>query len=115
MSGWEDERTGGVEQWGVKLGDKPYLCDMKAAFRKHFHGIRTTFSFHLLLLFFHQDVQTSVDQYATLFTGARTKIGSISSAGSIESRQQNYKTLVGNFYDLATDFYEYGWGQVRRE
>ncbi|GAB5033101.1 delta-24-sterol methyltransferase [Nannochloropsis oceanica] len=58
-----------------------------------------------------KDVQTSVDQYATLFTGARTKIGSISSAGSIESRQQNYKTLVGNFYDLATDFYEYGWGQ----
>ena len=72
-----------------------------------------TFSSPLSLPSLPQDVQTSVDQYATLFTGARTNIGSISSASSIESRQQNYKTLVENFYDLATDFYEYGWGQVR--
>eukprot|EP00624_Nannochloropsis_granulata_P001411 evm.model.NODE_1688_length_16549_cov_34.402924.2 len=72
-----------------------------------------TFSSPLSLPSLPQDVQTSVDQYATLFTGARTNIGSISSASSIESRQQNYKTLVENFYDLATDFYEYGWGQVK--
>lgn len=25
--------------------------------------------------------------------------------------QANYMTMVNNFYDLVTDFYEYGWGQ----
>lgn len=31
--------------------------------------------------------------------------------GSIESRRSSYASLVNNFYDLVTDFYEYGWGQ----
>jgi len=26
-------------------------------------------------------------------------------------RRENYKTLSTNFYDLVTDFYEYGWGE----
>ena len=28
-----------------------------------------------------------------------------------EKRKNNYTTLVDTYYDLATDFYEYGWGQ----
>ncbi|CAF0745749.1 unnamed protein product [Adineta ricciae] len=30
---------------------------------------------------------------------------------SIDKRKDEYKTLVSNYYSLATDFYEYGWGQ----
>lgn len=26
-------------------------------------------------------------------------------------RQEKYQTLTQNFYDLVTDFYEYGWGE----
>ena len=32
-------------------------------------------------------------------------------ATSIDKRKDEYKTLVTNYYSLATDFYEYGWGQ----
>ncbi len=28
-----------------------------------------------------------------------------------ESRKENYKSFVTSYYDLATDFYEWGWGQ----
>jgi sterol 24-C-methyltransferase len=31
--------------------------------------------------------------------------------GSLADRQSEYVKVVNNFYDLATDFYEYGWGQ----
>lgn len=30
--------------------------------------------------------------------------------GSVEARKNNYTTMVNHFYDLATDFYEFGWG-----
>jgi len=30
--------------------------------------------------------------------------------GSVEARKTNYTTMVNHFYDLATDFYEFGWG-----
>ena len=29
----------------------------------------------------------------------------------LESRKEHYRTLVNHYYDLVTDFYEYGWGQ----
>jgi sterol 24-C-methyltransferase len=29
----------------------------------------------------------------------------------VDSRKSNSLTMVNNFYDLVTDFYEYGWGQ----
>lgn len=29
----------------------------------------------------------------------------------LEKRRGDYRELVGQYYDLATDFYEYGWGQ----
>eukprot|EP00047_Mylnosiga_fluctuans_P001544 m.220823 g.220823 ORF g.220823 m.220823 type:complete len:352 (-) comp10466_c0_seq1:61-1116(-) len=28
-----------------------------------------------------------------------------------KERKENYETVVNSYYDLATDFYEYGWGQ----
>lgn len=59
----------------------------------------------------HQDVHSSVSEYASLFTGARASVGRISTDASIKTRQANYQKLVTNFYDLVTDFYEYGWGQ----
>ncbi len=31
--------------------------------------------------------------------------------GTIMSRAKNYKTMINHYYDLVTDFYEYGWGQ----
>lgn len=30
---------------------------------------------------------------------------------SIQERRDKYQTMITNFYDLVTDFYEYGWGQ----
>ncbi|OHD71930.1 MAG: hypothetical protein A2W19_02045 [Spirochaetes bacterium RBG_16_49_21] len=32
-------------------------------------------------------------------------------SGTIVSRTKNYKTMINHYYDLVTDFYEYGWGQ----
>ena len=29
----------------------------------------------------------------------------------LENRKEDYQTLVNHYYDLATDFYEFGWGQ----
>ncbi len=33
------------------------------------------------------------------------------SGGGLEARKSSYATMVNHYYDLATDFYEYGWGQ----
>ena len=32
-------------------------------------------------------------------------------AGTVETRKANYTKMVNDYYDLVTDFYEYGWGQ----
>src|SRR5437588_13078280 len=32
-------------------------------------------------------------------------------AGTVETRKQNYTRMVNDYYDLVTDFYEFGWGQ----
>jgi sterol 24-C-methyltransferase len=32
-------------------------------------------------------------------------------AGTVETRKDNYVRMVNDYYDLVTDFYEYGWGQ----
>lgn len=34
-----------------------------------------------------------------------------SGADRTEERKENYEALVNGYYDLATDFYEWGWGQ----
>ena len=45
------------------------------------------------------EVKSVVDQYTGLHD-----------AGS-ERRKERYQSLVNHYYDLATDFYEFGWGQ----
>jgi sterol 24-C-methyltransferase len=48
------------------------------------------------------EVAPALNQYRGLFD-------STSSAG-LSTRKKNYETVVNNFYDLVTDFYEFGWG-----
>ncbi|NOY94222.1 MAG: methyltransferase domain-containing protein [Deltaproteobacteria bacterium] len=45
----------------------------------------------------------TVDEYRGLHDDA--------AEGSVDKRRENYTTLVNQYYDLATDFYEFGWGQ----
>jgi len=56
-------------------------------------------------------VHASVTNYENLFDGARKSTGSITTEESINKRKAEYGTMVSSFYDLVTDFYEYGWGQ----
>ncbi|EGG15119.1 putative delta-24-sterol methyltransferase [Cavenderia fasciculata] len=48
------------------------------------------------------DMNDTLKQYTTLFEGDKA---------SIESRKDNYTSMVNQFYDLASDYYEFGWGQ----
>lgn len=34
--------------------------------------------------------------------------------GNVDGRNEGYAELVNTYYNLATDFYEWGWGQVVR-
>ncbi len=45
------------------------------------------------------EVRTVVDEYTAFYD-----VGT-------ESRKKNYRALVNHYYDLVTDFYEFGWGQ----
>lgn len=56
-------------------------------------------------------VDDSIAGYENLFSGARKDTGAITGDESIQMRQKEYKTMVNSFYDLVTDFYEWGWGQ----
>lgn len=58
-------------------------------------------------------VKESIAGYEGLFSGARKNVGTTSTAESIKNREKEYATMVNSFYDLVTDFYEWGWGQVR--
>ena len=60
-----------------------------------------------------EEVKDEMDGYDSMFTGARKNVGSLHEKESIEKRQKEYHTMVNSFYNLVTDFYEYGWGQVR--
>ena len=56
-------------------------------------------------------VKARFEGYDHLFSGARSTVGEISTDESIAQRKSEYKVMVDSFYDLVTDFYEYGWGQ----
>jgi len=47
-------------------------------------------------------VSEALDEYNSLFDEKH--------GGGVEARKGNYTTLVNHFYDLMTDFYEFGWG-----
>jgi len=48
------------------------------------------------------EVGSAFDEYSDLYDEKK--------GGSVEARKHNYTTMVNHFYDLATDFYEFGWG-----
>lgn len=48
-------------------------------------------------------VSAALDEYTSLYDEKQ--------GGSVEKRKGNYTTMVNHFYDLMTDFYEFGWGQ----
>jgi len=56
-------------------------------------------------------VKGSIEGYEGLFSGARKQVGTTTTSESIEKREKEYATMVNSFYDLVTDFYEWGWGQ----
>ncbi|XP_078430019.1 sterol methyltransferase 1 [Wolffia australiana] len=49
-----------------------------------------------------KDVQSAVEKYEKYHA---------SFGGDEEARKNNYTDLVNKYYDLATSFYEYGWGE----
>ena len=53
----------------------------------------------------------SIENYEGQFKGARSSVGDITSDESIEERKKRYADMVNDFYNLVTDFYEWGWGQ----
>jgi hypothetical protein len=57
-------------------------------------------------------VKDSIQGYEKLFSGARQSVGTTSEMDSIKKREQAYQKMVNSFYDLVTDFYEWGWGKV---
>jgi sterol 24-C-methyltransferase len=57
------------------------------------------------------EFQTSISDYEGMFKGAREATGAITSNESVEERKQRYADMVNHFYNLVTDFYEWGWGQ----
>lgn len=50
-----------------------------------------------------KDVAKDADEYVRLHNE--------SDGGSLEARKSNYMKMVNQYYDLVTDFYEYGWGK----
>lgn len=53
----------------------------------------------------------SINGYESKFSDARAKIGVNTSDAAIQKRKAEYADMVNSFYDLVTDFYEWGWGQ----
>lgn len=51
-----------------------------------------------------EKVEKGLDQYLSLFDETE-------STENLNNRQKQYKSFVSSFYDLVTDFYEYGWGE----
>ncbi len=57
------------------------------------------------------EFDSSIRDYENMFDGARKNVGGITSQESIDIRKDKYATMVNHFYNLVTDFYEWGWGQ----
>ena len=51
-----------------------------------------------------EEVSTKVDGYSNFFTGEK------SSVEKVECRRESAKEMTSTYYDLVTDFYQYGWG-----
>lgn len=55
-------------------------------------------------------VEGSIKGYEKLFRNGAHEDGS--DLSNMKTRQKEYESMVNSFYDLVTDFYEWGWGQV---
>jgi len=51
-----------------------------------------------------EEVSKKVKDYSDFFTGDK------SSAEKVESRKESAKEMTSTYFDLVTDFYQYGWG-----
>ena len=58
-----------------------------------------------------EEFGSSINDYESMFSGARQSTGAITSEESVEQRKARYADMVNHFYNLVTDFYEWGWGQ----
>jgi sterol 24-C-methyltransferase len=54
---------------------------------------------------------TSISDYEGMFAGAREKTGAITNEESVAVRTERYAAMINHFYNLVTDFYEWGWCQ----
>jgi len=59
----------------------------------------------------NNEFSDSIEDYENMFSGARQNTGAITSEESVEVRKKKYADMVNHFYNLVTDFYEWGWGQ----
>jgi sterol 24-C-methyltransferase len=59
----------------------------------------------------NNEFHDSIVDYENMFAGARQETGAITSSESVEVRKKKYADMVNHFYNLVTDFYEWGWGQ----
>ena len=57
------------------------------------------------------EFNASIADYENMFAGARKKTGAITSEESVEVRRERYAAMINHFYNLVTDFYEWGWCQ----
>jgi len=51
-----------------------------------------------------EEVTSKANNYADFFAGDR------SSSAKVEQRKESAKEMTSTYYDLVTDFYQYGWG-----
>jgi hypothetical protein len=83
-----------------------------ATFKRDTHGKTFESAYDAASLSSNPDsVFHSIITYETLYAGARKENGRSSTNDSIKNRAKEYQNLVNSFYNLVTDFYEWGWGQ----
>lgn len=58
-----------------------------------------------------QEFSESIADYENMFAGARKETGAITTEESVEVRRERYAAMINHFYNLVTDFYEWGWCQ----
>lgn len=90
----------------TKLAPKDFKAD--AEFAKALHGTDTSTSGYTALLKKNKDAQeAAVDGY---FKHWDNKDSHTQTEADQAARLEDYSSLTKHYYNLATDFYEYGWG-----
>lgn len=90
----------------VKPASKDYKFD--AEFSKALHGSNTTVTGYRALLNKDKEAQaTAIDGYFKHWDKNTAETQTVSDQ---KSRLEDYANLTKHYYNLCTDFYEYGWG-----